>query len=167
MPRSFEDNLNLYAQLAVRAGVNVQPDQELLITADVADAPFVRLIVAEAYRAGAKSVLTLYSDDANTLARYELGSDGAMNYVPAWLYDGREQAMTANAARLVVFGSDPAAPQNIDPVKVAAYSQLPGQGKPKGCPGSLEGSPLIGASSARRLLPGRTWFFRTTPWMPP
>lgn len=127
MPRNFMDKLALYAQLAVRKGVNVQPGQELLISADVNDTPFVRLIVAEAYKAGAKHVQVLFGDDQNTLSRYRHASDEAMNYVPTWLFDGIERAMNANAARLVVFGGDPALLREFDPSKVAAYSALQGK----------------------------------------
>jgi aminopeptidase len=122
MSRSFEEKLALYAQLAVRTGVNVQPGQELLISADVADVRLVRLIVAEAYRAGAKNVLVLFGDEPNTLARFEHGSDAAMEYAPQWLMDGLERAMKENAARLSVFGGNPALLKDVDPQRIAGFS---------------------------------------------
>ena len=43
-----------YAQLVVRLGADVRPGQDVLIDAQVDAAPFVRALVHEAYRAGAR-----------------------------------------------------------------------------------------------------------------
>lgn len=150
MPRTFLENLTEYAKLAVRVGVNIQPGQELLISADVNDIPFVRLIVAEAYRAGAKNVQVLYSDEQSTLAKFQLGSVAAMAYVPTWLYDGIESSMNANAARLVVASGDPALLKDVDAARVGGYSRL--QAKATENIGKLIGSfavnwCIVGASS--------------------
>jgi leucyl aminopeptidase (aminopeptidase T) len=90
--RSFEDNLALYAQLAIREGVTLSPGQELIISAETGDAHFVRLLVAEAYRVGAKNVEVLWNDPQVTLTRFREGSDEAMAYTPKWLYDGITRA---------------------------------------------------------------------------
>src|SRR4051794_36124029 len=44
MSASFEERLHRYARLVILGGINIQPGQELLIGADIAEAPFVRLL---------------------------------------------------------------------------------------------------------------------------
>ena len=51
---TFEDKLKEYADLLVRVGVNVQKGQDLVITSQVDQAPFARLCVEAAYKAGAR-----------------------------------------------------------------------------------------------------------------
>ena len=45
---TFDEKLTRYAELAVKVGVNIQPDQKLYIAASIDSAPFVRLIVKKA-----------------------------------------------------------------------------------------------------------------------
>ena len=56
------DRLERYADLALKVGVNLQPGQPLLINADVAHAPLVRVIADRAWRAGASTVFAYYND---------------------------------------------------------------------------------------------------------
>ncbi|MBK8049161.1 MAG: aminopeptidase [Anaerolineales bacterium] len=50
------DDLQRYATLLIKTGVNLQPGQGLVIRGELAHAALVRLAVAEAYRAGASYV---------------------------------------------------------------------------------------------------------------
>jgi len=56
------DRLERYADLALKVGVNLQPGQPLMVHADVAHAPLVRAIADRAWRAGASTVFTYYTD---------------------------------------------------------------------------------------------------------
>ena len=58
------------AEVAVNVGLNLQPGQDLILTAPMAALPLVRLVAAAAYRAGAGVVTPIFSDDDITLARY-------------------------------------------------------------------------------------------------
>ena len=51
-----------FADLVVRAGVNVQPGQGVVIDTDTAHLEIARAVVEAAYRAGAGSVETVWSD---------------------------------------------------------------------------------------------------------
>ena len=66
MGMNFEAQLDKYAELVVRAGLNVQQGQEVLIEADLEAAPLVRLAAKHAWAAGAKSVTVMWSDEATT-----------------------------------------------------------------------------------------------------
>ena len=68
--RTFEEKLDLFAQVAVNVGLGLKPGQELVMTAGLETLPLARRITEQAYKAGASLVTTLLTDDAMTLARY-------------------------------------------------------------------------------------------------
>lgn len=71
MSLSFEQKLDNYAQIAVHIGAGLQAGQRLLLMSPIECASLARLIVAEAYRAGAPLVEVIWGDDAVQLARYQ------------------------------------------------------------------------------------------------
>ncbi|MGA8939890.1 MAG: aminopeptidase [Acidobacteriaceae bacterium] len=115
----FEHKLDRLAEVAVRVGAGLQPGQELVITASTEALPLVRLITAQAYKAGAKLVTTFYADDAATLARYQHAPDASFDYAPTWYYDALAAAYKSNAARMGITGADPALLASQDPTKVS------------------------------------------------
>ena len=62
---TFEQQLSRYAELAVKVGVNIQPNQYLYISASTETAEFVRLVTEKAYDAGARQVFVDWSDDVD------------------------------------------------------------------------------------------------------
>ena len=57
-----QDRIDSYAALVVQVGANVQPGQEVLVSADVAHVPIARAVAEQAYAAGASRVRVEYSD---------------------------------------------------------------------------------------------------------
>ncbi|KRE24551.1 peptidase M29 [Bosea sp. Root483D1] len=110
------DNL---AEVAIRVGLNLQPGQDLFLTAPVAALPLVRRIAEHAYKAGAGLVTPILSDEALTLARYRFGQDQSFDRAPSWLYEGVGKAFAANTARLAIVGDNPMLLAEQDPAKVA------------------------------------------------
>lgn len=106
--RSFEESLQLYAELTIKAGLGLMPGQELIITADLDQAPLVRRVAEAAYREGAKHVEVLWKDPELARIRFEQGSDEAIDYAPKWFYNGLVEAYQGNAARLGIVSGDPA-----------------------------------------------------------
>ena len=78
-PEALAPRLERLAQVAVRVGLNLQPGQELVMTAPLEALPLARAITAEAYRAGASLVTTLLGDDVGTLARFAHAPDAAFD----------------------------------------------------------------------------------------
>jgi len=115
----FNDKLDRLAGLAVGFGLGLKPGQELIMTADIGARDLANRITREAYIAGASNVVTLYSDDAAVLAKYEYGSDLAIDTAPAWLFDAMAGAFNAGAARLAIAGDTPGLLAGQDPDKVA------------------------------------------------
>lgn len=115
--------LDRMAEAAIRVGLNLQPGQDLFLTASVGSLPLVRRIVEHAYKAGAGLVTPLLSDEAITLARYRYAADESFDKAPAWLHEGVAKAFSANTARLAIVGEDPMLLAEQDPAKVARASK--------------------------------------------
>ncbi len=113
------DALNRLADVAVNVGLNLQPGQDLILTAPAEALPLVRAVAAAAYRAGAGVVTPILSDPGVTLARFEHGSDDSFDTAPAWLYAGMAEAYNNGAARMAIVGEDPMLLSEQDPDKVA------------------------------------------------
>lgn len=123
---TFEERLRKYARLAVRAGINVQPGQELIIGADVTEASFMRLVAEEAYEAGAINVHIAYGDEAGTLVRYAHGSPEAIAYAPAWLAEAYAERVKAGAGYMRLLSGDPALLKDVPAEKIAISSKAQG-----------------------------------------
>ncbi len=113
------EKLEKLAEVAVKIGLQLQKDQDLVITAPLAAAPLVRLITKHAYLAGGGLVSTFYTDEETTLARYRYASDSNFDKAASWLYQGMATAYEAGTARLAISGDNPMLLSNEDPAKVA------------------------------------------------
>ena len=111
--------LDRLAEVSVRTGLNLQPGQDLILTAPVSALPLVRRIAEHAYKAGAGLVTPILSDDQVTLARYQHGQDAGFDHAAGWLFDGMAAAYDTGAARMAVSGGDPMLLSGQDPEKVA------------------------------------------------
>ena len=92
------DLLRAYAQLVVRAGVNLDAGQELLIEAQLDHAPLVRAIAEEAYASGARFVDVRYSDPYIRRALAVGGADDSLGWTPPWIVSRLERAAEIGAA---------------------------------------------------------------------
>ena len=90
--------LDRLAEVSIRVGLNLQPEQDLIISAPVEALPLVRRLAAEAYRNGAGVVTTLLSDDQLTLARFENASDESLDRAPGWMFEAMGAAFNDNTA---------------------------------------------------------------------
>jgi aminopeptidase len=115
--------LDRLAEVAIRVGLNLQPGQDLLLTAPAIALPLVRKIAEHAYRAGAGLVTPILSDEAVTLSRYRLGRDDSFDRAAGWLYEGMAKAFAANTARLAIVGDNPMLLSGEEPSRVARASK--------------------------------------------
>ena len=118
-PSIDPQKLDRLAETAVKVGLQLQPGQDLFLTAPVSALPLARRIVAEAYKAGAGLVTPILSDEEITLTRYRFAPDASFDRAPGWLYEGVGKAFAANTARLAIVGDDPMLLSQEDPAKVA------------------------------------------------
>ncbi len=120
----FETQLQKLARLSVRFGVNIQPGQDVLITAPTGALELVRLLSAEAFKAGACGVLPFFSDDEITLARFEHAGDDCFDRAPDWLFKAMGSALkSGQTARISIAGDTPGLLAGQDPGKVARATQ--------------------------------------------
>jgi aminopeptidase len=123
MPDSFEQDLQKYAEIIIRVGLNLQPGQRLVIQAPVEALPLARLVTARAYQAGARYVDTIYEDDQATLARFRFAPRDSFTEDRVWL--GRmldEHGRTGNAY-LRIYAEDPDLLKGQDPELVSQYKR--------------------------------------------
>ncbi|WP_274654797.1 aminopeptidase [Paenibacillus humicola] len=127
----FSEKLGKYAALAVQVGVNVQPEQNLVVLATLEAAPFVRLVVKKAYEAGAKNVYVEWNDDEVTRTRFELAPDEAFFDYPMWRAKGMEELAENNAAFLSIIAANPDLLKGIDPERIANANKTAGKAMQK------------------------------------
>lgn len=111
--------LDKLADVSVRTGLNLQPGQQLVLTAPMVALPLVRAVARAAYKAGASLVTPFFADPDVALARYEHASDESFDTASGWLFEGMAQAFEAGAARMAIAGDDPMLLSAQDPAKVA------------------------------------------------
>jgi aminopeptidase len=114
MIKDFERKLDLYAQIIVKVGLNLQPGQRLHIGARFFDwlpgmeaAPLVRLVAKHAYQAGARFVDVLWADQELDLIRAQLAPRDSFEEFPEWLILAARASYERADARLVLDGRDP------------------------------------------------------------
>ncbi|RDJ22936.1 aminopeptidase [Bosea caraganae] len=115
--------LDRLAEVAVKVGLNLQPGQDLFLTAPVAALPLVRRIAEHAYKAGAGLITPFFSDEEITLARYRFAPDASFDKAASWLYEGVAKAFEGNTARLAIVGDNPMLLSGEDPAKVSRASK--------------------------------------------
>ena len=124
--RSMIDEIVLrnYARLAVLNGVNLQKGQVLVISCDVNDAPFARLVTDIAYDIGAKEVIVIWRDEHITRTMYLRAHDSVFEEFPDWIperfkyYDERE------AAYLSIMSDDPDLLSDVNPERLRKLNIL-------------------------------------------
>lgn len=123
---NFKTNLEKYAELAVRVGVNIQHNQNLTINASTEAAELVRLVVKKAYEAGARNVYVEWHDDVISRTRFELASDEALSDYPEWKAKGLETLAENDGAFMSIISSDPDLLSGIDPKRIALSTKAAG-----------------------------------------
>ncbi|MHA1884749.1 MAG: aminopeptidase [Promethearchaeota archaeon] len=122
MSSEFKQNLEKYANIVVKVGLNLQKGQRLLIGApfsgmngvSVEVTPLVRLIVKKAYQEGAKLVDIMWDDDQVRLYRYKYASKDSFEEYPTWRSDGALQIAKQNDAMLFIMARDPDILSEVD-----------------------------------------------------
>jgi aminopeptidase len=119
---NFEVNLQKYADLLVRVGLNLQPLQRLLIYAPLASAPLVQQVAACAYRNGARLVDVLYYDDQLLLTRFQHGPHGSFDEVSPWRARASVEYAQRGDAVLSIAAQDPKLLKDQDPELIKQYT---------------------------------------------
>lgn len=116
---NFQRNLEKYAELAVKVGVNLKEKEGLIIGGNTETLPLARLIMKKAYELGAKHVEFLLSDDEMSLIRYKHGKDYVFDNFPQWKVDSIEAMYKDNYHHIFILASDPELLKDVDGEKIA------------------------------------------------
>jgi aminopeptidase len=108
-----------YARLVVRVGVDVQRGQDVIVYAEIDHAPFARAVAAEAYRAGARVVDVDYRDPWVRRALVAEGSDESLGVTPPWIVAQIEHAAkTGTGVISISGGSNADVYDGLDPARL-------------------------------------------------
>lgn len=116
--------LKQYGEMAVKAGVNIQPGQTLIINAPITAAELVHHCATAAYDAGAKEVVVNWSDEKLSRIKMDRTAKEVLCDVKPWIQDSYLQYIRSegSAAILSITGSDPELYKGLDMEKINAYS---------------------------------------------
>lgn len=107
-----------YAELVIRAGVNIQKGQRLSISSPVECADFARLCAAAAYEAGCKEVLMRWQDDELKRMKYLHAADEVFDTVDSWEVDYCESLSEEGAGFLTIYAEDPGLLSGVKPDRI-------------------------------------------------
>ncbi|MBW3114573.1 aminopeptidase [Bacillus sp. MCCB 382] len=124
--KDFEDKVKKYAELAIKVGVNVQADQPLWISAPLGTEDFVRIVVKEAYLAGARNVHVQWYDEEIMRTHYELAPEDVFYEYPSWLATAHEWVVDVKGAFLQIEANDPDLLKGIEPDRILNYEKASG-----------------------------------------
>lgn len=113
-----------YAKLAVVKGVNVQKDQDVVISASVEDKDFVKYVVEECYLAGARTVNVEWGFAPLSVLDYKYASVEALSDVPEWKKMKMEHRVNTLPAQIHIVSSDPDAMKDIDQNKMMQVNKI-------------------------------------------
>ena len=116
--------LRAYARLIVRAGINVQKGQEVLIYADLDQPEFVQMVVEEAYKAKASKVIVEWNYAPLEKIHVRHQSVKTMGKVEKWQLERQEHFCQAMPARIHLVSEDPDGLKGMNMEKVAKAQQL-------------------------------------------
>ena len=105
--QEFDQLLSKYADVVVQVGLNLRKGQILSIRAILEDAPFIRKVTESAYKAGAKYVDVMWTDEGSARTRFELGNPEDITYLPDWIFNRFEEYMKDGNAELAVASTNP------------------------------------------------------------
>ena len=115
--------LNELARLAVKVGVNVQPNQMVVINSPLHAAPLTRKIVENAYLAGASQVVVNWSDDVVNKLYFLHASDEALTEVPEHSIQRLKYFIEKGACQISVTSPNPEALKEVNPMRMAMASK--------------------------------------------
>lgn len=110
--------LEKYADLIVKAGVNLQKGQILVISSPVDCAYFTREIAQIAYKEGAKDVVINWRDDLFSRIRYLHAQEEVFEEFPEWRKEFYVSYARQGAAFLTVENDDPEIMKGVNPERI-------------------------------------------------
>ena len=117
------EQLERYAEVLVRIGLNVQEGQPVSIRTPIEAAEFARILVEKSYEAGASTVHVDWLDPLTRKIRMEREAEEHLVKVPKWAVQKSEEQCADHTAFLFIDAEDPDLLKGIDPKRIALVSK--------------------------------------------
>ena len=125
MAHSLAETIQIYAELIIKIGVNLQVGQGLSLTCEPIHRKFAQALVVAAYKAGAKHVDIVWHDTLMVKARFQNASADAAEYYPGFDVARRRQIVEEGWATLRVSGEEcPGLFDDVDPALVRRAQEI-------------------------------------------
>ncbi len=111
--------LKKYARLIARVGANVRRGQEVVITAELDVPEFVKMVVDECYRAGAKKVSVDWSYSPLAKSNVKYCSEKVLGSLEKWQIEKFEHQAEVLPCKILIMSEDPDGLAGIDQKKYA------------------------------------------------
>lgn len=119
----FKRNLQKYAEVVIKIGLNVQPGQRVLIQAWIDQAEFVEVATEAAYQAGASFVDVLWEDELLRKTRFKYAPKGSLELYSTIQENAIKEAGERGDAILNMSSPDPTLLLNEDPALVQVFQK--------------------------------------------
>jgi len=123
----FDQQIERYAEVIVRVGVNLQPGQRLYMRAPLAAAPLARAVARVAYQAGAPLVDVLWNDEQLALARLQHAPRDSFGEFAHWYVDSAMAAIERGDAFVSLVSDTPGLLAGQDQAAIAMMMQTAGR----------------------------------------
>lgn len=117
--QEFDRMLARYADVVIKVGLNLRSGQRLSIRGIIEDAPFIRKVTESAYKAGAKYVDVLWTDEQINRIRLQHADPATLDTLPEWMPSRYEEYYKNGDAELAISSFNPDLYDGIDPDRIA------------------------------------------------
>lgn len=124
---TFNLNLQKYATLIVKVGVNVQVGQVVVLYISIEQLELAHLIIQEAYKAGASEVITKWTDSFSQRQFLKNAPLDRLENIPTYFGTEADYIVDKKAARISVVSESPRALAGIPPKRIATFQKSMGQ----------------------------------------
>lgn len=107
----------------VRIGACVRKDDDVLIVSSLEGAPLAQAITEYCYKAKAKRVTVVYSDDKASRLHFLYQDEATLTDIPSWEAEMKNSYKGKHAVTIRILTEDPHLYDGVDPRKVAARSR--------------------------------------------
>lgn len=114
--------LKKYAELIAKCGVNVNKGQEVIITAELDQPEFVKMLVDECYKAGAKKVSVDFTYQPLTKSNVRYCSEKVLSTMEKWQIEKWEHQAEVLPCKIYLTSEDPDGLAGINQRKMAKAS---------------------------------------------
>lgn len=123
---NLQKNLEKYADLILRTGLNLKPGDKFFISVSEETLPLARIINKKAYEMGVIDIIFDFDDDTLTLDRYLHAPEAAFECVPKFRIDYLEARLKEGYNMLAMRSSNPELLKSVDPQRINQWQRVMG-----------------------------------------